>query len=421
MSFQQGLSGLNAAAKNLDVIGNNVANSNTTGFKGSVANFGDVFAASLGGGGGTQVGIGTSLNSVAQQFSQGNITVTSNPLDVAINGKGFFRMSDAGSITYARNGQFAINKTGDIVDSSGANLTGFQAKDGKIVPGVLVNLQVSSADLPPTVTKGIKVGANLAATGANLPLLGFDEKNPLTFNFSTATSVVDSLGQSHTTTMYFNKTAANVWAVNVFVDGERANAVGAETVLTFTNSGEMDPATPPVAATLDKIFTPKAPDPDPVTGLLVSNGASVQTMTMDFTSMTQFGSSYGVNLLEQNGFAAGQLSGYSIGSDGTILGRYNNGQTNILGQVALANFSNSQGLKPMGESKWTESAESGAALVGAPGTASLGALQSAAREDSNVDLTAELVNMITAQRVYQANAQSIKTQDAVLQTLVNLK
>ena len=417
MSFQQGLSGLNAAAKNLDVIGNNVANSNTTGFKGSVANFGDVFAASLGGGGGTQVGIGTSLASVAQQFSQGNITVTSNPLDVAINGKGFFRMSDAGSITYSRGGQFSINKTGDIVDSSGANLTGFQAQDGKIVPGVLENLKVDSKDLAPTVTGNIKVGANLAATGSVMSLAGFDETNPLTFNFSTATSVIDSLGQSHTATMYFNKTAANIWAANVFVDGERANAVNAETVLTFTSDGQLDSGTPP--APLTKTFTPKSTDP--VTGLLAANGASVQSMEMDFTGMTQFGSGYGVNLLEQDGFAAGQLSGYSIGADGTILGRYNNGQTNVLGQVALANFSNAQGLKPLGESKWAESAESGAALVGAPGSASLGSLQSAAREDSNVDLTAELVNMITAQRVYQANAQSIKTQDAVLQTLVNLK
>ena len=411
MSFQQGLSGLNAAAKNLDVIGNNVANSNTTGFKGSVANFGDVFAASLGGGGGVEVGIGTSLASVAQQFSQGNITVTNNPLDVAINGKGFFRLSDAGAVTYARNGQFSIDKNGNIVDSSGQNLTGFQAVSGKIIPGVLVNLQVSSSDLPPTVTANVKVGANLASTGGNLPLAAFDPLNPLTFNFSTATSVIDSLGQSHTATMYFNKTAANVWASNVYVDGVRANAVGAESVLTFDASG--------------KLGTGVVPSPAAPTNLgktaVMTNGAANLALTMDFKGMTQFGSGYGVNTLEQDGFAAGQLSGYSISADGTILGRYNNGQVNTLGQVALANFSNPQGLKPMGESKWAESAESGAALVGSPGSASLGALQSAAREDSNVDLTAELVNMITAQRIYQANAQSIKTQDAVLQTLVNLK
>jgi len=402
MSFQQGLSGLNAAAKNLDVIGNNVANSNTTGFKGSVASFGDVFAASLAGGGGVEIGIGTSLDSVSQQFSQGNITVTSNPLDVAINGKGFFRMSDAGTITFARNGQFSIDKGGNIVDSSGANLTGFQAVGGAIVPGVLGNLQVSSADLPPTVTTNVKVGANLASTGGVMLLGPFLATDPTTFNFSTATAVVDSLGQSHTATMYFNKLAANSWGVNFYVDGAAANNVGVS-VLTFDTAGKLTAST-----NLAKTAA-------------LANGAANLAITMDYSGMTQFGSGYGVNTLDQDGFGAGQLSGYSIGADGTVLGRYNNGQTNILGQIALANFANPQGLKPMGQSKWTESAESGSALVGAPGTASLGALQSAAREDSNIDLTAELVNMITAQRIYQANAQSIKTQDAVLQTLVNLR
>jgi flagellar hook protein FlgE len=402
MSFQQGLSGLNAAAKNLDVIGNNVANSNTTGFKGAVANFGDVFAASLGGGGATQVGIGTSLSSVAQQFTQGNITVTNNPLDLAINGQGFFRMSGNGAISYSRNGQFSIDKSGNIVDTSGMNLTGFQAIKGTIVPGVLGNLQLSTTDLAPTATSNIKIGANLASTDGLLPIAGFVATNPSTFNFSTATSVIDSLGQSHTMTLYFNKTAANAWAASTYVDGATAD-VGGPTLLAFNSNGTMATAAP-----LAKAAT-------------LTNGAAALAMTMDYTQMTQFGSGFGVNSLEQNGFAAGQLSGYNIGVDGTILGRYNNGQTQTLGQVALANFSNSQGLNPLGESKWAETANSGAALVGAPGSASLGSLQSAAREDSNVDLTAELVNMITAQRVYQANAQSIKTQDAVLQTLVNLR
>jgi flagellar hook protein FlgE len=402
MSFQQGLSGLNAAAKNLDVIGNNVANSNTTGFKGAVANFGDVFAASLGGGGATQVGIGTTLSSVAQQFTQGNITVTNNPLDLAINGQGFFRMSGNGTISYSRNGQFAIDKSGYVVDSSGMNLTGFQAVNGTIVPGVLGNLQLSTTDLAPTASSTIKIGANLASTDGVLPIAGFVATNPSTFNFSTATSVIDSLGQSHTMTLYFNKTAANAWAASTYVDGAGAD-VGGPTLLAFNTNGTLATAAP-----LAKAAT-------------LTNGAAALALALDYTQMTQFGSGFGVNSLEQNGFAAGQLSGYNIGVDGTILGRYNNGQTQALGQVALANFSNSQGLNPLGESKWAETANSGAALVGAPGSASLGSLQSAAREESNVDLTAELVNMITAQRVYQANAQSIKTQDAVLQTLVNLR
>lgn len=417
MSFQQGLSGLNAAAKNLDVIGNNVANSNTIGFKQSVASFGDVFAASLGGGDGVQVGIGTNLASVAQQFSQGNITTTNNPLDVAINGKGFFRMSDAGAISYARNGQFAIDKGGNIVDSAGLNLTGFQAVDGKIVPGVLVNLQLPTADLPPTVTSKIKIGANLSTTDSVLAA-AFDPLDPKTFNFSTATSVIDSLGQSHTATFYFIKAAANNWDVRTYVDGKVADVVAAAgpPVVTTPSALSFDSA-----GKLDTLAAPPTSLVKTVSAAALGNGAADLVLTMDFTPMTQFGSGFGVNTLEQNGFAAGQLSGYSVGADGTILGRYNNGQAQILGQVALANFSNAQGLRPMGDSRWAESAGSGAALVGAPGTASLGALQSAAREDSNVDLTAELVNMITAQRIYQANAQSIKTQDAVLQTLVNLR
>jgi flagellar hook protein FlgE len=427
MSFQQGLSGLNAAAKNLDVIGNNVANSNTTGFKGSVANFGDVFSAALGGGDGAQIGIGTTLSSVAQQFSQGNITVTNNPLDIAINGKGFFRTSDNGTISYTRNGQFAIDKSGNIVDSSGSNLTGFQALNGKIVPGVLVNLTLSTSDLPPTPTINVTVGANLSSADKLPSVATFDPINPLSFNFSTATTVIDSLGQSHTETLYFNKDTVlqNTWKVRSYVDGVAVDTVdpasGATppatmpTTLTFDTAGgfvsalDIDTAATPVShIPVAKVFTP-------------TNGAAALSLNMDFTQMTQFGSGFGVNALNQDGFAAGQLSGYSISADGTILGRYNNGQTQTLGQVALANFSNSQGLKPQGESKWGETTSSGSPLIGGPGSASLGSLQSAAREDSNIDLTAELVNMITAQRIYQANAQTIKTQDAVLQTLVNLR
>jgi flagellar hook protein FlgE len=404
MSFQQGLSGLNAAAKNLDVIGNNVSNANTTGFKGSIANFGDVFSSALGGGDAAQVGIGTNLTSVAQQFSQGNISVTNNPLDVAINGKGFFRMSDAGTISYTRNGQFSVDKSGNIVDSTGMNLTGFQAVGGKIIPGVLTNLTLSTADLPPTATTTVKVGANLSSADT-APTLAFSPVNPLTFNFSTATTVNDSLGQAHTETLYFRKQAlpaVNAWDVRCYIDGAAADG-GVASAITFNTSGNYLAAT-----SLAKAYTP-------------TNGAAALALTMDFTLMTQFGSGYGVSTLEQDGFAAGQLSGYSIGSDGMILGRYNNGQSQTLGQIALANFSNAGGLKPLGESKWAETTGSGSPLVGAPGSASLGSLQAAAREDSNVDLTAELVNMITAQRIYQANAQTIKTQDAVLQTLVNLR
>jgi len=405
MSFQQGLSGLNAAAKNLDVIGNNVANSNTSGFKQGVAVFGDVFAASLAGGGGTQVGIGTQISGVNQQFTQGNISLSNNPLDIAINGQGFYRMSDNGAINYTRNGGFSVDKNGYIVSSRGQNLTGFQAVNGAIVPGVLANLQLSSADLLPQATSAAGIGANLASTDALLPTAGFNAADPATYNFSTASTCYDSLGQSHTMTLYFNKTAANVWDSNVYIDSAAANGAGVST-LTFDAQGVLSTATPPT--NLVKTFA-------------LANGAAALSITMDYGKMTQFGSGFGVNSLSQDGFASGQLSGYNIGGDGIILGRYTNGQSQKLGQVALSNFVNPQGLSPLGDSMWAESAASGIPLTGAPGTASLGAVQSGAKEDSNVDLTAELVNMITAQRVYQANAQSIKAQDAMLQTLVNLR
>ena len=405
MSFQQGLSGLNAAAKNLDVIGNNVANSNTAGFKQGVAAFGDVFAASLGGGGGEQVGIGTQITGVNQQFAQGNITVTNNPLDVAINGKGFFRVSGNGAISYTRNGEFMLDKNGYIVSGNGQNLTGFQAVNGAIVPGVLGNLQLSSTDLLPKPSANAAVGVNLASTDPILPTAGFVATSPTSYNFSTASTAYDSLGQSHTMTYYFNKTAANTWDANVYIDGAAANGAGVST-LTFDTQGALSTTTPPTNLLKTAVLT---------------NGAAPLSIPMDYSAMTQFGSGFGVNSLSQDGYASGQLSGYNIGADGIILGRYSNGQAQKLGQVALSNFTNPQGLSPLGDSRWAETANSGVPLTGAPGTASLGALQSAAKEDSNVDLTAELVNMITAQRVYQANAQSIKTQDAVLQTLVNLK
>jgi len=402
MSFQQGLSGLNAAAKNLDVIGNNVANSNTAGFKQGVASFGDVFAASIGGGGDTQVGIGTQITGVKSQFNQGNVTVTNNPLDVAINGKGFYRMSNNGTIAYSRNGGFSLDKNGYIVGDKGANLTGYQAVNGAIVPGVLANLQMSSADLLPKATGSAGVGANLASTDAVLATAGFVATNPATYNFSTASSAYDSLGQSHTMTYYFNKTASNAWDINVYIDGAAANGAGV-TTLAFSSAGAFISAN------------------NAVKTAVLANGASPLSITMDFTKMTQFGSGFGVNSLSQDGYASGALSGFNIGVDGLILGRYSNGQTQKLGQVALSNFTNPGGLSPLGDSAWAETANSGVPLTGVPGTASLGSLQSSAKEDSNVDLTAELVNMITAQRVYQANAQSIKTQDSVLQTLVNLK
>ena len=409
MGFQQGLSGLNASAKNLDVIGNNVANSSTVGFKASQTQFADVYAASLSGGGGLQAGIGTKVASIAQQFTQGNITVSNNPLDVAVNGKGFFRVDQNGTIFYSRNGQFQLDKDGYIVTGAGENLTGYAADaTGTILPGALVNLQLSTADISPSATVNASVLVNLDSRAA-APTAAFSIVDPTSYNSSTSMTVFDSLGNAQNYSLYFRKTAANNWQVYTSL----TNAVGAPTIaegllttLTFDTAGALTGGSP-AAETLS------AAD--------LGTGAAALGFSMDFTGTTQFGSTFGVNTITQDGYASGRLTGFSIANDGIVQARYSNGQNVAQGQIVLANFTNPQGLQPMGNNLFAETAGSGAPLVGGPGSGSLGVLQASATEDSNVDLTQELVSMITAQRVYQANAQTIKTQDQVLQTLVNLR
>ncbi|MFN7085444.1 MAG: flagellar hook protein FlgE [Burkholderiales bacterium] len=411
MSFQQGLSGLNAASKNLDVIGNNVANASTVGYKLSQAKFADVFANTLNGSGGTQIGIGTKISTVAQQFSQGNITVTNNPLDIAINGKGFYRLSNNGAISYARNGQFQLDKSGYIINGDGLRLTGYVANSsGVLNTAVPQELQIPASDLSPNPTSKVGAVINVDSRATALAPASFDLTDPATYNYSTSVAVYDSLGSSHTLSLYFVKdsgvASGLAWQVFAASDGTQVGSAAVGT-LTFNSNGAIDTT----ATTLP--FSLSVP---------VTTGATTPLdFNLDFAGSTQFGSGFGVNALSQDGYTSGRLSGFSVGADGMILGRYTNGQSGSLGQVILANFTNPQGLQPLGNNGWAETSDSGPPLIGAPGSGSLGVLQSAAVEDSNVDLTAELVNMITAQRVYQANAQSIKTQDAVLQTLVNLR
>jgi len=416
MSFQQGLSGLNAASKQLEVIGNNVSNANTVGFKQARAEFADVFANSITGGGGSQIGIGTNLATVAQQFTQGNITSTNNSLDIAINGNGFFRMSSGGAVTYTRNGQFQLDKQGFIVDSASKRLTGYAAdSNGNILSGAAVDLQINTADIKPVATTKIEGTINLDSRNNPMPAAPvFSSTDPTTYNNSTAVTVYDSLGNSHTLQNFFRKTAANVWDIYTTVDGAPVPASGATTAqMTFTGTG----VTPTIVPALPSVtFTPMNTATTPV-----ANGAANVTTTIDYSKSTQFGSAFSINALSQDGFTSGRLSGFNTASDGTIVGRYSNGQSKNLGRVVLSSFTNPNGLQSLGGNAWAVSASSGPALTGAPGSGLLGVLQSSAVEDSNVDLTAELVNMITAQRVYQANAQTIKTQDQVLQTLVNLR
>jgi len=408
MSFQQGLSGLNAAAKNLDVIGNNVANASTVGFKQSQAQFADVYANSLTGAGGAGVGIGTKVAQAAQQFTQGNISSTNNPLDIAINGGGLFRMDNNGEITYQRNGQFQLDRMGFIVNPTGAKLTGYMANaNGVLATGSPVPLSINTADLVPQVTSEVNAVHNFNSNKTPLLAADFDMSDPTTYHDSTALSVYDSLGNEHTLQTFYVKSAAGTWDVFAANDGVLISGSGADGqigTLSFNDTGALTGGSPLT-----------------ISGLAVATGATALDFTIDFTDSTQFGSAFSINTLNQDGYTSGRLASFNVGADGIVLGRYTNGKSAVLGQVVLANFANPNGLQQLGNNMWGETSTSGTPLVGAPDSGSLGVLQSMAVEDSNVDLTAELVNMITAQRVYQANAQTIKAQDAVLQTLVNLR
>ena len=420
MSFQQGLSGLNAASKNLDALGNNIANAGTVGFKSSQTEFSDVFANSLSGAGGAQVGIGVQVAAITQQFSQGNVTSTNNPLDVAISGQGFFRLSSQGTVNYSRNGQFKLDNQGFIVNAAGANLTGHPAVNGTISSGTLSNLQIPNANLPPHVSTNIGIGVNLDSRAATVPTTpAFNPLLPSTYTQSTSLTLFDALGGEQNLGIYFSKTASNAWDVY----GTITNPSGTTTTLTGAGAaGQLgsltfNPASGALATStvaLPVITTAQL-------GTGAANLAAISATDFKFIGSTQFGTSFGVNTLTQNGYTSGRPTGFSIGSNGIVLGRYSNGQTLQLGQIALSNFRNPNGLQPLGNNSWAETATSGQPLPGTPGSGSLGVLQSSAVEDSNVDLTKELVEMITAQRSYQANAQTIKTQDQVLQTLVNLR
>ncbi|HEX7634725.1 MAG TPA: flagellar hook protein FlgE [Noviherbaspirillum sp.] len=438
MAFQQGLSGLNAASKTMETIGNNVANAGTVGFKKSQAQFADVYASSLIGSGASPIGIGTKLARVSQQFTQANITGTNNPLDIAINGDGFFVMKEAGGtggITYTRNGQFQLNKLGQIENASGAVLTGYPAVNGVVSNGAPAPLVISNTALAPKATTKYDVNLNLDS-GKAIIAAAFDPADPTTYNNQTSVGVYDSLGNSHVlSTFYVNRgptvpapvpPTGNFWDVYATVDGTPVNladlsgppatlaAANAPVAgfganngikIPFSTGGLPMAAIPPVTATLN-----------------LTNGATTpQTVDINFSGTTQYALDFGVRDQTQDGYTAGNLVSFNMSPDGQIIGSYTNGQTDVLGQVALARFANPNGLLAQGDNAWVETAVSGPPVVATAGSSGLGAVQSSAVEESNVDLTAELVAMITAQRIYQANAQTIKTEDSIMQTLVNLR
>ncbi len=416
MGFQQGLSGLAAASKSLEAIGNNVANASTVGFKSSQAQFADLYASSLSGAVANDVGIGTKVSAVAQQFTRGNITGTNNPLDMAINGNGFFRMSENGAVTYTRNGQFQLDREGYIVNASGARLTGYLVDvNGVISTGTPVPLRINGESLPPKVTESVQQEFNLDSRKTAITA-AFDIADPTTYHDSTTVDVYDTLGNPHVLQTFYVKTGPNTWNVyaatdGVVVDGDPAGAPGVTdpiAVVTFSGAtGALDTVTPAM--------------PFPISVATGTGAVTPFTVQFDIARSTQYGAPFTVSPPLQDGYTSGRLASFTTGTDGTIIGRYTNGKTAVLGQVVLAHFTNPNGLQPTGNNGWVETADSGEPAIGVPDTGNFGVLQSSAVEDSNVDLTSELVNMITAQRVFQANSQTIKTQDQMLQTLVNLR
>jgi flagellar hook protein FlgE len=404
-SFSIALSGLTAATSDLDVTANNIANSNTVGFKESRAEFADVFAAGAVNLNTSAVGQGVRLATTAQQFTQGNISTSGSNLDLAISGDGFFTLQDpSNGVVYTRNGQFAEDKNGNVVTATGQALQVYPpTTTGGFNTGALTNLNLQTAQSAPLATTAGNVILNLPA--GSLPPTGgaFNPTNPATYNQSTSTTVYDSLGNSFPATFFFTQTATpGLWNVNMTVNG---NLLPTTNPLQFSNTGAV---TPPASGALNfPGFTP-------------ADGAAPMNMTFNFAKSTQFGGGFGVTSIVQNGFATGQLSTVSIDPTGVVSAVYTNGRSTQLGQLALANFPDPQGLKQLGNTTWAETFTSGTHISGTAGSAGFGSIQSGALEASNVDLTTQLVNMITAQRAFQANAQVITTSNQLSQTVINI-
>ncbi len=431
MAFDTSVSGILSASADLGIIGNNVANASTTGFKQSRGEFTDIYATSLLGTAGTAIGQGVKLNSVTQDFSQGNIEFTNNSLDLAINGNGFFRMSNDGVATYTRAGAFQLDREGYLVNASNMKLQGFPIDEAGNITGELGDIQLSTALIDPKATSLINITANVDSRDA-VPATPWNAATltPEMFNSSTSMTIYDSLGNPHVLSLYFQKLDAdgpdglngndddlvapvNQWLVRAFIDGEQmleTEQVG------FLNSGKLDNSGGLEILTING-WTPKDADGNANGALSLAN-ASFQ---IDLNNLTQFGAEFAVGSISQDGYATGQLRGVEIDATGILYTRYTNGQSRQQSQIALASFTNPNGLQPVGDTSFVETFSAGAPTITTPGLSGTGALQSGALEGSNVEITSQLVRMIVAQRNFQANAQMIQTEDAVTQTVINLR
>lgn len=425
MSFNTSLTGLNAATADLNVKSNNIANVSTTGFKSSRAEFADVYAVSAFGTSNTAIGSGVVLNNVNQQFKQGNLQFTDSALDLGISGQGFFALAPSqtsGEIVYSRAGAFGINADGFVVNSSGQFLKIFPVNpDGTVSSTSITSstaLQLPAVTGTPNPTANITLSANLTSTAPDLAdAVPIDPTNPTTFTNSTSVTMYDSLGNEHILTMYYKKTdaATNQWDVDVYINEPLgAPPAAQQTQLGVTKTLDFDPS---LGGALSSV-----PSDQTYTITTLASGAAVpQVFNFDFLGTTQNSSAFAINNITQDGFSTGRLSGLDISDQGIVRATYTNGQAVPLGKIVLANFANVQGLRQIGNTSWAETLDSGAVVAGEAGTGTFGLIQSGALEESNVDLTKELVGLITAQRNFQANSKAIETNNAITQTIINLR
>lgn len=428
MGFSQAVSGMNAASSNLDVIGNNIANSATSGFKAGSVSFADMFA-------GSQTGMGVKVAGITQDFNDGTPTTTNRRLDLAISQNGFFRMQDSsGGIYFDRNGQFKLDENRNIVNMQGLNLTGYPATGTPptVQQGANpVPLSIPQDMISARATTSGNMVVNLTSTHDIIPTTpDFDPDKPDTYSFVNNMTTFDSLGNRHEINVYYVKRTessvdGNSW--DVYTRDSSANpAQLAEKrgTMQFDTNGALTGTTyplitPPATTSVD------TPTTVPFTFNIpmgVVNGATAEPFALSVAgSKQQNTGTDSIVAQNQTGYAAGEFTGFQINSDGSVIGTYSNQQTQLLGQIVMANFSNPEGLSSEGDNVWKETQSSGNPMLGTAGSGGFGTLTSGALESSNVDLSKELVNMIVAQRNYQSNAQTIKTQDQILQTLVSLR
>ena len=421
MPFRIALSGLEAASTNLEVTGNNIANASTHGFKQSRTEFADVYASSISDSAQSTPGSGVKVSRIAQQFSQGNVNFTSNSLDLALNGSGFFILEDvAGSVSYTRAGAFNVDRNGYVTNHANQRLQAYPAvitgTSTTFNTGTLSDLLLPTAPGAPNVTTNVSAALNLDA-GETVPAFAFDPTDANTYNHSTSTTVYDSVGAAHTSVLYYRKAAgAGLWDSYQYIDG----------MLPANNVTAGGAAPDPVTLQFNTSGLLTAVDGVPGTTLTydphnLGAGVDPLTLTFDYANTTQYGTPFGVTDLSQNGYTSGLLSGMEVDDSGVVYARFTNGQSRALGKVALASFNNPAGLQPLGDTNWGQSFGSGDRQLGEAGTASYGLIQSGALEDSNVDLANQLVKLITAQRAFQANAEVISTADTVNQTIINIR